>query len=123
MTLSMRAVFLVLISFLFLTTTCFAETDVEAKKAELESVLRQLRDTIEDKASLAKLNFPEDTGRRFLVKELRISGNNLISTAELLEKLPVAYTVSVRKDDTTVEEIYDFRVLYDIILDPGQERW
>ena len=122
MSLSMRAASLVLISFLFLSTVCFAETDAKAKKAELERVLGRLRDAIEDKASLAELTFPEDTSQRFLVKELRISGNDQISTAELLEKLPVAYTISVQKDDKPSVEIFDFRVLHEIILNPGQER-
>lgn len=123
MTLSMRTVFLVLICLvLFSKTACFAEADIEAKKAKLEKVLGQLRENLEDKASLAKLTFPEDTTPRFVVKELRISGNNLISTAKLLEKLPLAYKVSVRRDDTTVEETYDFRVLHEIIVDPGRER-
>lgn len=123
MTLSMRTVFLVLICLvLFSTTACFAEADLEAKKAELEKVLGQLRENLEDKASLAELTFPEDTTPRFVVKELRISGNNLISTAKLLQKLPLAYKVSVRRDDTTVEETYDFRVLHEIIVDPGRER-
>jgi hemolysin activation/secretion protein len=65
---------------------------------------------------------PEDTSPRFLVKEIKISGNTLVSTAELLENLPVVYTVSVQKDEAAAEESYDFRVLHEIILDPGQER-
>jgi hemolysin activation/secretion protein len=119
---SLRAAFLVMVSFVFLAGVCFAQTAVEDQKADLERVLGQLRDTIQDKASLAKLELPEDTSLRFFVKELRISGNNLVSTAELLEKLPVTYPVSVQKDDTTVVEVYDFRMLYDIILYPGQAR-
>lgn len=65
---------------------------------------------------------PDDTTPRFLVKELRISGNTLISTDKLLKKLPMIYKVSERRDETDVEQIYDFRVLRDIILNPGQER-
>jgi hemolysin activation/secretion protein len=71
---------------------------------------------------LAELTFPEDTSQRFLVKELRISGNDLISTAKLLEKLPwPSYKISIEQDDTKVEQVYDFRVLHDVILNPGQE--
>ena len=106
----------------FLTTPGLADSETEAKKAELERVLGRLREAAEAKASLAELTFPEDTSPRFTVRELRISGNELISTAKLLENLPLAYTVSVQEDDTTVEEVYDFRVLYDIILEPGRER-
>ena len=67
-------------------------------------------------------DLPEDTSPRFLVKEVRISGNSLVSTEELLEELPEVYTVTKRKDETTVEEVYDFRVLREIILEPGAER-
>ncbi|MGA1980171.1 MAG: ShlB/FhaC/HecB family hemolysin secretion/activation protein [Sedimentisphaerales bacterium] len=65
---------------------------------------------------------PEDTSTRFLVKEIKISGNTLVSTAALLENLPAVYTVSVQREGTTVKKVYDFRVLHEIILEPGQER-
>ncbi len=134
MKLPMRAALLVLICFTFLTTACFAETDTETKKAELKKILGQLIENLEDKASLAELTFPEDASPRFVVKELRISGNNLISTAKLLEKLPLAYTVyesdpatgKHKKDPATekkiVKDVYDFRVLNKIIVDSGIER-
>ena len=134
MKLSMRAALLVLIWFAFSTTACFAETDTESKKAELKKALGQLIENLEDKASLAELTFPEDTSPRFVVKELQIRGNNLISTTKLLEKLPLAYTVyesepatgKHKKDPATgkkiVKDVYDFRVLNEIIVDPGSER-
>ena len=117
-----KVVFLMLISFVFTTTICFAKTEAEDKKAELERVFGQLRDNLGNKATLAALTFPEDTSPRFAVKEVYVSGNSLISTAELLEHLPLAYKVSVRRDDTTVEESYDFRVLLEIIVEPGRDR-
>ncbi len=122
MSLSRIVAFFTLISLVFPTVVCFADTSLEAKKKELERVLGRLRESLEDKASLAEMTFPEDTSPRFVVKELQISGNNLISTAKLLGKLPLAYTVSVRKDATEVEETYDFRVLHAIIVNPGRER-
>ena len=125
MKLSMRAALSVLICFAFSTTACFAETDTETKKAELKKALGQLIENLEDKASLAELTFPEDTSPRFVVKELQIRGNNLISTAKLLEKLPLAYTV-YESDPATgkkiVKDIYDFRVVNEIIVEPGSER-
>jgi hemolysin activation/secretion protein len=107
---------------LCLTGLCFAETEVEAKKSELEKALEQLRESLEEKAPLGELTFPEDTSPRFLVRELRIRGNNLISTATLLRNLPVVYTVSVQKDGRLVEESYDFRVISEILLNPGPSR-
>jgi hemolysin activation/secretion protein len=123
MILSRSAVILTVMSLFFLVTPCLAQTPAQQeRKAELERVLEKLREKAEDKTSSSGLTFPEDTSQRFLVKELQISGNDLISTAKLLENLPLAYTLTVQKDDTTVEEIYDFRVLHDVILNPGQER-
>ena len=123
MSLSRRTTLLTVTLFLFLVTPCLAQTSIQQeRKAELERVLEKLRKKAEDKTSLVGLTFPEDTSQRFLVKELRISGNDLISTAELLEELPFAYKISEQIDDTVVEQVYDFRVLHDVILAPGQER-
>ncbi len=123
MSLSRSAAFLTIMSLFFLVTPCLAQTPAQQeRKAELERVLEKLREKAEDKTSSAGLTFPEDTSQRFLVKELQIGGNGLISTAKLLENLPLAYTLTVQKGDTTVEQIYDFRVLHDVILNPGQER-
>ncbi len=117
-----------------------AKLDLEAKKPLLtkERSEEKARVEAEYKEALAKIDLksryakakvryahlapPEDISPRFLVKEIKISGNTLVSMAELLENLPVVYTISVRKDETTTEEFYDFRVLHEIILDPGQER-
>ena len=123
MSLSRSATILVVTLLLFLATPGLAQTQVQQeRKAELERVLEKLREKAEDKTSSAELIFSEDTSRRFLVKELRIGGNDLITMAKLLENLPLAYTLTVQKDDTTVEQIYDFRVLHDVILNPGEER-
>jgi len=123
MSLSRRTTLLTVTLFLFLVAPCLAQTSIQQeRKAELERVLEKLRKKAEDKTSLVGLTFSEDTSQRFLVKELRISGNDLISTAELLEELPFAYKISEQIDDTAVEQVYDFRVLHDVILAPGQER-
>ena len=123
MSLSRRTTILTVTLFLFLVTPCLAQTSIQQeRKAELERVLEKLRKKAEDKTSLVGLIFPEDTSQRFLVKELRISGNDLISTAKLLKELPFAYKISEQIDDRVVEQVYDFRVLHDVILAPGQER-
>jgi len=122
MSISRSAAVLTVMSLFSLVIPCLAQTSAQQeRKAELERVLERLRKQTEDKTSLAGLTFVEEAGPRFLVKELRISGNTLISTAKLLEKLPLAY-IPVQEDETTVEKVYDFRVLRDIILYPGQER-
>jgi hemolysin activation/secretion protein len=122
MSLSRNAAILTVTFLLFQVTLCFAqELTQQERKADLEEVLEKLRERAEDPTSTAGLVFPEDSSQRFLVKELQISGNELISTAKLLENLPFAYKLTEQKDDTTAEQIYDFRVLHDIVLNPGKE--
>jgi len=123
MSLSRIAAILTVTILLFQGTLCFAQAPVQQeRKADLERVLEKLRERAADQTSTAGLTFPEDSSQRFIVKELRISGNELISTAKLLENLPLAYKLTEQKDDTTVEQIYDFRVIHDILLNPGKEQ-
>jgi hemolysin activation/secretion protein len=98
------------------------EAQIKADHREALAKLRLKRRYAEAKAEHKQWALPEDTTLRFSVKQLHISGNNLISTAELLERLPLVYTGATQKGRTTIEETYDFRVLYEIILDPGPER-
>ena len=113
----------ILMCLLVLTSAGTAETEAETKKAELEKALDSLLETLEDKTSLAEqaLALPEDTSPLFVVKELRISGNNLVSTAEVLENMPLIYKPSA-KEGAAVDEIYDFRALLDIVVEPGKDR-
>ena len=113
----------ILICLLVLTSVGIAEIEAGAKKAELEEVLDRLLETLGNETSVAEqaLALPEDTSQRFVVKELRISGNNLVSTAELLENMPLVYDLS-KKEGAAADEIYDFRALLDIVVDPGKDR-
>ncbi len=99
-----------------------AQPGDQADKAEMEKVRQRLRDTLQDEASLGGFTLPVDTSQRFTVKEIHISGNTLVSAADLLRGLPLVYTVSETKGGVAVEEIYDFRPLRDIIMEPGAER-
>ncbi|MHC4205657.1 MAG: ShlB/FhaC/HecB family hemolysin secretion/activation protein [Planctomycetota bacterium] len=109
---------LVPICLLCLIAAAFAEDASDVRRAELERTLGKPQDSIEGTASSDEITFPEDTSLRFSARKLKISGNNLISTTELLEKLPSAYIVSTQKDDKPAKEIYDFRALHDLIDDP-----
>jgi len=117
------SVIVILMCLLVLTSAGMAETEAEAKKAELEEVLDRLLETLGDETSVAEqaLALPEDTSQRFVVKELRINGNNLVSTAELLENMPLVYDLS-KKEGAAADEIYDFRALLDIVVEPGKDR-
>ena len=97
----------------------FAGEESNTRKAELEKSLGESPNSIESTTSSDETIFPEDTTPRFKVRELQISGNNLISTSELLENLPVAYIVSVKNGDVPVKETYDFRAIQDLVRNPG----
>ena len=70
-----------------------------------------------------ELNLPIDTSPRLTVKELRISGNTLISTDELLQYMPAVYNASgqpLNKADS--QYLYDLRPIQEIVAAPGQPR-
>ena len=77
---------------------------------------------INDKSfSINQLTFPEDTTPRIVVREIHISGNSLISTDKLLEKIPLVYNASDKPlMQAQSNYLYDFGILHDIILNPGQ---
>lgn len=74
-----------------------------------------------DEIDIEQLNLPQDTSVHFKVKELKISGNTLITTDELLNNMPFVYNTS-DKPATQAEpgDLYNFRVLHDIIRHPGR---
>jgi len=133
-----------LVAFLLLTGICFVPAQSlatdrtrderielmreEADKAKREAAKEARRKAVEKAKSeleekIAEINLPDDTTTRFTVKDLQISGNSLISTNELFKKMPLIYNTS---DKALVQAesklLYDFRVLHDIILEPGQPR-
>lgn len=70
-----------------------------------------------------QLNLPEDTTTRLVVRELRISGNTLISTGELLEYMPAVYNASGQTLSRADSQfLYDLRPIQEIISMPGQPR-
>jgi len=65
----------------------------------------------------------EDTTARFAVRKLRISGNTLISTEELLQNLPETFNASDRAlDQAESGDLYSFKVLREVIQNPGPPR-
>ncbi|UCG48749.1 MAG: ShlB/FhaC/HecB family hemolysin secretion/activation protein [Phycisphaerales bacterium] len=111
--------FLLLCFMLFRPSFLFG-ADARGETTELEEVLGRLRAIRDGQKPAGEPNFVGQGGPFFEVKELRISGNSLISTAELLADLPLVYRPS--EPGKTTDEAYDFRVLYDTILEPGQTR-
>ena len=69
------------------------------------------------------MNLPEDTTPRLAVREIHISGNSLITTDELFENIPLVYNSSNKPlDQAESNYLYDFGILRDIVLNPGQVR-
>ncbi|MHC4412512.1 MAG: ShlB/FhaC/HecB family protein, partial [Planctomycetota bacterium] len=74
-----------------------------------------------EKQRIAKIVLSEDTTLPLAVKEIRISGNNLISTAELLEELPLLYNASDKPlEQADSSELYDLSTVGEVILKPGK---
>ncbi|KPK44670.1 MAG: hypothetical protein AMJ65_02395 [Phycisphaerae bacterium SG8_4] len=74
-------------------------------------------------AQAAEMNLPEDTSMRFVVKELRISGNTLISTARLLGYMPEIFNASEEPMSAAESQyLYDLRVIREIMARPGEPR-
>jgi hemolysin activation/secretion protein len=77
----------------------------------------------EEARTTEELNLPEDTTTRLIVRELRISGNTLISTKELLEYMPAIYNASgLPRSQADSQYLYDLRVIQEIVAEPGQPR-
>jgi hemolysin activation/secretion protein len=86
----------------------------EAKKERAKAALDEMVEAI---------NLPEDIGPRMTVRELRISGNRLISTDELLKRMPAVYNASAKPlREAESEYLFDLRVLQDIAAEPGEPR-
>ena len=72
-------------------------------------------------AQTEELNLPEDTTMRLVVRELKIEGNQLISTSEILEYMPDIYNASdVRLSLAESQYLYDLRPIRQVVSNPGQ---
>lgn len=71
----------------------------------------------------AQVNLPEDTSARLVVRELRISGNTLISTERLLEYMPEIFNASdQRLSEADDLYLYDLSVIREVVARPGEPR-
>ncbi|MGD8786051.1 MAG: ShlB/FhaC/HecB family hemolysin secretion/activation protein [Phycisphaerales bacterium] len=95
------------------------EEDYEKEIAKINVGLRLKQQA----ARIAKMKLPEDNTPRMNVKELRISGNTLVSTSELLKDIPLIYNASDKPmEEAESAALYDLRVLQQIIVEPGETR-
>jgi hemolysin activation/secretion protein len=96
---------------------------VAAEEAITDNGEAAARTKAKREKGVEQLNLPEDTTPFYTVRELHISGNTLISTDELLDKVPLVYNASDKPlEQAEPDDLYDFRVLDDIISQPGQPR-
>ncbi len=75
------------------------------------------------KEELAQAKLPEDSTARLSVKEIRFSGNTLVSTKEIIAEIPDIYNASnmpIAKAES--KDLYDFRTVKEIISSPGTAR-
>ena len=87
-----------------------------SEKAEIKTKSKQ-------ELEIEQLNLPEDTSPSLAVKQIRISGNILVSTDILLKDIPLVYNSSDKPlHQAESSDLYDFRILRDIILNPGPPR-
>ena len=94
----------------------FGEKRETAEEAEIKTKSKQ-------ELEIEQLNLPEDTSPSLAVKQIRISGNTLISTDKLLKDIPLVYNSSDKPlHQAESSDLYDFRILRDIILNPGEPR-
>ena len=90
----------------------------EGQKGEKEKTAAKI-----SAEKIAKLNLPKDTSPLMTAKELRVTGNSLITTAELLSNIPLIYNGSgVPLQEAESISLYDFRTVREIIEMPGQGR-
>lgn len=72
---------------------------------------------------IAQLDFPEDTSLLMTAKELRITGNSLVTTEEILSSIPSVYNSSGGPlQEAESVSLYDFKTVREIIETPGQGR-
>jgi len=62
--------------------------DKKAQIVEQVEAERQAAEKAKKESAPGELSFVEDTSVRFMISQLRISGNELISTDELLSQMP-----------------------------------
>ncbi|MCP4610977.1 MAG: ShlB/FhaC/HecB family hemolysin secretion/activation protein [Planctomycetes bacterium] len=132
---STKTIMCFVLVFLLYSVFCFEagasqrKTDYDPKMEQMrEDAQRAEREALEKaKAKLAEdiseIDLPEDTTQRISVKEIRISGNTLLTVDELLADMPLIYNASA--ETLTIadsDNLYDFRILHDVILAPGQGR-
>ena len=92
----------------------------EAKRQEVETTRAKNQDV---KEQLANVKLPEDTTALLKVKEIRFSGNTLISTTKLVAEMPVIFNASDKPlAKAESKYLYNMSPVREVLSTPGQTR-
>lgn len=70
-----------------------------------------------------EVTLPQDNSPKMAVRRVEVSGNILVTTAEIIDQMPLIWSASGKPlSESAPEDLYDFRVLNEIILEPGAPR-
>lgn len=127
---SLRCIFLCFVLFFpvlnVIAGNVISSTEAEKIQEKKEAAAKVRREAIEKSKAeaaeqIASLNLPNDTSPRYKVRDLSISGNTLITTDDLLKGIPSVFNASDKPlQEAESADLFDLRVLQDIILQPGQ---
>lgn len=97
------------------------EERIKREKAELARQKADARvQQALSSAEIAALNIPEDNTPQMDVREVQFSGNTLVSTADIIDKMPLVWSSSgMPVSQSEAQDIYDFRTISEAILTPG----
>ncbi len=96
---------------------------VEVKKDEKKQAVKKIESAAQESGQPAAVALPEDTSDRFTIERLRISGNSLVSTEELLADIPDVYNISEVSDAQAERgDLYDMKSIKAVIANPGEPR-
>ncbi len=86
----------------------------------VETLPRKIRHAVTD-GQVELLTLPDDQTRRLYVREIRVTGNTLISTETILAELPLVFNASgLPLAQAQSQDLYDLRKIQDIITGTNQ---
>jgi hemolysin activation/secretion protein len=96
------------------------QRQADAQKQEAETAKAENQDV---KGQPANINLPEDNSALLKVKEIRFSGNTLVSTSQLVAGMPAIFNASDRPlAKTESASLYNLSPVKEVLSTPGQTR-
>ncbi len=96
-----------------------AENEYKAEAAKANAKARHASAM----ARTTDVTLPADNTPKMAVRRVELSGNILVTTAEIINKMPLIWSASgmpLSQSDT--EDLYDFKVINEVMLNPGAPR-